>query len=221
LDVNTIYEICKEIVGKNQNGYLDSDQFNLLINQAQTSYMAFLLGETQQYQYDKGKPRVDYSLNEDSRQRVMPFWAKETLSITNGSVNYPINYLQIDAMLNSAETDRIRYAAPNKWYSFVKSKIDPIATNPIYRLTDTGFIFAPATLASATLWYISVPNEIVWNYTIDINGREVYNPSSSVDPKWYDTDIFEIIARALSMIGISLQSAAVMQYAAGVKTNGQ
>lgn len=221
MDVNTIYELCQFIVGKNQNGYLDSDQFNLIINQAQISYQASLFGETQQYQYAKGQSRVEYSMNEDVRQRIMPFWTKATLAISSGNAVYPADFLQLDAMLNSTETDRIRYAAPNKWYSFIKSKIDPVATNPIYRPTEGGFIFAPTTLTSAKIWYFKVPPAILWSYTLDANGREVYNSAASVDPLWYDSDVFEIIARALSMIAPNLQSATIAQYAAQLKANGQ
>jgi hypothetical protein len=61
----------------------------------------------------------------------------------------------------------------------------------------------------------------VWGFTLDANGREVYNQATSVDPIWYDADMMQVIARALKMIGVNLQASQVMQYADDILKNGQ
>lgn len=221
MTVDTVYKIMQFAVNKNQNGYLTPDQFNLVINQAQNSYMAWLLGETQQYQYQVGQPRVQYSLNENTRQKIQPFINTVTLSISSGFSAYPIDYQVTDTMTSSDGVNRIRYAANNKLYSFLKSKIDPVATNPIYVLAKTGFNFYPNTLSSAILSYISVPTTIVWAFTLDGNGRPVYNPLLSVNPKWYDSDMLEIIVRGLRLVDVNLKDGEVSQYANEIKNGGQ
>jgi hypothetical protein len=223
MTVDTVYKIMQFAVNKNQNGYLTPDQFNLIINQAQNSYMAWLLGETQQFQYQVGQPRVQYSISENTRQKIQPFINTVTLSVSSGFSAYPIDYQVTDTMTNSNGIDRIRYAANNKLFSFLKSKIDPVATNPVYSLGKTGFNFYPSTLSSAILSYISVPTQIVWAYTLDVNGRPVYNPATppSVNPKWYDSDMLEIIVRALRLVGVNLKDGEVSQYANEIKNGGQ
>ena len=151
----------------------------------------------------------------------MPFWKTVTLTITGGESAYPADYLQQDAMLDSSGVDRIRYASNERWYSTVQSRIDSVATNPIYKLSDTGFVFAPNTLTSATLEYISNPTEIVWAFTLDVNNRPVYDAGNSVDPLWRNTDMYEVISRLLAMTGVNLQSAAIAQHAQTIKTQGQ
>lgn len=221
MSVNDAYVLMQLIINKNQNGYLSPEDFNNAINQAQRSYLSFLMGNPEQYQYQRSQPRVQYSMNENIRQKLMPFIKSTTLTITSGLANYPDDYQLIDTMLNAAGTDRIRYAANSKLYSFLQSRIDPVATNPVYTLTKIGFSFKPITLTSATLGYVSTPADIVWNFTPDVNDRPVYEPIGSVDPEWYDTDMLEVIVRALNIVGCNLQLGAVLQYAENIKNGGQ
>ena len=72
MNVNDMYRICQFAINKAQNGYLTPSEFNLIINQAQISYQDYLLGEFQQYQYGRPQARVNYSQNEDIRQRLTP-----------------------------------------------------------------------------------------------------------------------------------------------------
>ena len=83
------------------------------------------------------------------------------------------------------------------------------------------FSFKPITLTSATLGYVSTPADIVWNFTPDVNDRPVYEPIGSFDPEWYDTDMLEVIVRALNIVGCNLQLGAVLQYAENIKNGGQ
>ena len=173
-----MYQICQYAINKAQNGYLTPSQFNLLANQAQVSYMDYLLGEFQQYQFGRPQARVNYSQNSDTRQRLTPFIFETGLTVdVNGLSNYPDDYLQTDAMRTSTY-DRIRFVQQDSLYSYLKSEIDPIATNPIYLLNEAGFQFYPKTIATATLTYVSNPPDMQWGYCLDTNGRPVYNPSA-------------------------------------------
>ena len=221
MSVNDVYILMQFIINKNQNGYLSPQDFNTSINQAQRSYLSYLLGNPEQYQYQRSQSRTQYSMNENIRQKLMPFIKTTTLSISSGFAAYPDDYEMTDTMLNTAGTDRIRYAANNKLYSFIQSKIDPVDTNPIYTLKKDGFSFKPTTLTNATLGYVATPKEIIWAYTEDINGIPVYDPLNSKDPEWYNADMLEVIVRALSIVGTNLQLGVVMQYAENIKNGGQ
>ena len=233
MNINDMYQICQYAINKAQNGYLTPSQFNLLANQAQTSYQDYLLGEFQQYQYGRPQAKVNYSQNSDTRQRLTPFIAETTLTVLGtGNVNYPTDYLQTDSMRTTAN-DRIRFIQQDSIYSYVNSQIDPIATNPVYLLGDVGFLFYPATIGTAVLTYIKNAPTMVWAYTLDANNRPVFAPagqtqppvqypvSGTVEPLWYDIDKLEIIARILKLVGVNLQDGQVEQYANIVTTQGQ
>jgi hypothetical protein len=220
MNVNDMYRICQFAVNKAQNGYLTPSEFNLTINQAQISYQDYLLGEFQQYQYGRPQARVNYSQNENIRQRLSPLITSATLTINgSGEVVYPADYVQTDTIITTA-FKRVRYVQQDSLYSYYNSDIDPIATNPIYLLEPTGFQFYPVTLGSAILTYVKDAPEIVWAYTT-VSGRPVYSSGTSVQPVWDNVDLLEIIARALKLIGLNLQDGQVQQYANQVTQTGQ
>lgn len=232
LNVNDMYQICTYAVNKGQNGYLTPANFNLLVNQAQISFLDFLLGESQQYQYGRPQARVNYSQNENIRQRLTPLIKKTNLTIdgTTGLADYPEDYQQVDALWYGVNFSRIRYTSQDNLYSYFNSQIDPIATNPIYLIKDEGLQFYPVTIGTAVLSYISNPPQIIWGYTLDVNDRPVYNPApydpitqpdGSIQPVWYDVDKLEIISRVLKLVGLNLKDGMVEQYANQITTQGQ
>jgi len=221
MNVNDMYRICQFAVNKAQNGYLTPSEFNLIINQAQVSYQDYLLGEFQQYQYGRPQARINYSQNENIRQRLSPLITQATLTIdgTSGGAPYPADYVQADA-ITTTTLKRVRYVQQDALYSYYNSEIDPIETNPIYLLEPTGFQFYPITLGIAILTYVKDAPQIVWAYNL-VNGRPVYDSGASVQPVWDNVDLLEIIARALKLIGLNLQDGQVQQYANQVTQQGQ
>ena len=220
MNVNDMYRICQFAVNKAQNGYLTPSEFNLTINQAQVSYQDYLLGEFQQYQYGRSQARINYSQNENIRQRLSPLITSATLTINgSGEAVYPADYVQADTIITTA-FKRVRFVQQDSLYSYYNSEIDPIATNPIYLLEPTGFQFYPVTLGSAILTYVKDAPEIIWAYTT-VSGRPVYSSGTSVQPVWDNVDLLEIIARALKLIGLNLQDGQVQQYANQVTQQGQ
>ena len=221
MNVNDMYRICQFAVNKAQNGYLTPSEFNLTINQAQVSYQDYLLGEFQQYQYGRPQARVNYSQNENIRQRLSPLITEAPLTIngTSGEAAYPSDYIQVDAVRTNT-FDRVRYVQQDSLYSYYNSQIDPIENNPIYLLEPTGFQFYPKTLGSAVLTYVKDAPQIVWAYTL-VSGRPVYDSAASVQPVWDNVDLLEIIARALKLIGLNLKDGQVEQYANQVTQTGQ
>lgn len=224
MNANTPFEIINYIVNIFQDGNLSPDEYNLIINQAQTSFMDYLLGEFQQYQYKFPESRIEFGQNETVRQRLSPFIDSPSLLNVNsqGLSPYPVDYVQIDAMYqNSIYMNRVRYAQQHQLFAYLSDPIDPIPTNPIYLIESTYFRFYPANIGTAKISYVKKPRDIVWAFTDSIYGEPVYDAGTSVDPLWYDVDMLEIISRALKMVGINLQANQVAGYAESVIKQGQ
>lgn len=223
--VNDWYVLWLYILEKNlQQGYASPADFNSLINQGSRNYAAYLLGSFQQYTPGRPVARVELGQNSVVRQRLAPIIYGYNLNIdTTGWVNYPGDYLQTDAMWSIYGYRRIRYADQHKLTSIYNSVIDPIATNPIYIMEDTGFLFYPTrpfSLNQARLHYVKDPPTIVWGYDEDANGIPVYNPAKSTQSVWDDLAMFEIMARALFLAGISLQANQVVAFSQEIKNTG-
>ncbi len=232
MTVDFCYKIIQYAINKDQDGYLPEDEFNLIIEQAQYSFLDYLLGQFQSYTPGRPVPRVGLGNNQIVRQRLSPVIYGYTLNIdSQGHAPYPGDYIQRDAMwsIYGGGRRRIRYAEQSKLDSFYNSEIDPVATNPIYLIEDTGFKFHPNTAddgvamipSQARLSYVRKPPAIRWASTPGIYGEPVYNAAASANPVWSDVDMLEIIARALKLAGCNLQMQQIEAYAQDVVKGGQ
>lgn len=192
MNVNEIYELAQFIINKHQNGYYSPSEFNRTMNQAQISYISWLLGLTQTYSPGRPVAMVELGQNAIIRDRIAPVVYNTNLTIDpTGYCDYPVGYLQTDAVWSIYGYQRVRWADQDRWWNFYNSVIDPVTTNPIYMLLDTGFRFAPENIGGVKLSYIKNPPNIVWGYTTDPDGNPVYDPTTSTDPVWDNLSIFE------------------------------
>lgn len=221
MTVDEVYTLMQYIVSKNiQQGYLSPADFNKVINQAQTSYVSYMLGNIQRYAPKRPIPPAEYGNTLNARARLTPIIKQINVSIDGaGQSPYPTDYVQVDAMYTT-NLNRVRQVPQDKLWSYYNSVIDPVATNPIYLLLQNKLQFYPTNLGSAIISYVSDAPKIDWAYTI-VSGRPVYDPATSVDPVWEDVSMMDIISRALVMVGVNLQAPVVMQYANDLKNNGQ
>jgi len=220
--IDQVYRLMQYVIAKNQNGYLSPDEFNIVINTAQNSFMNYLLGEFQQYQPQRPTARVAYSQNEITRQRLIPFIKERVLDIdSSGFSNYPVDYQETDAMMSLYGFNRIRFIQQDSQFSYINSVIDPIATNPVFLIKREGFQFYPTDLYRVNLSYVGTPQELEWAYISNMYGIPIWDQANSTDPQWFDVDMLEIIARALRIVGVNLQANDVSAYAEEIKSQGQ
>ena len=224
MNVNQTFELMKYIVAKNiQQGFLSPDDFYTAINAAQIEYTDYLLGEYQQYKDQRPIAVVEIGQKEKIRNSIAPLIYNTVLApnTTTGIAAYPSDYEMADSMWGLYGFYNIRFVNQPRLASFWGSSIDPISENPIYLLKHEGFQFYPEYIGLAKLSYVRTPPSIVWGYVYDSNGIPVWNPATSQNPVWGDTDMMNIISRALRMVGVSLDAAGVSQYANEIRNIGQ
>jgi hypothetical protein len=174
---------------------------------------------------------VEFGQNSVVRQRLAPIIYESFLSVDGAGYSpYPSaaglvpsngDYLQTDAMWSAYGYERIREVQQHYFYSIYNSKIDPIASWPVYMIRNNGFQFAPPSIGQARISYVIEPPDMIWGYTLDGNGVPVYNPATSVQPVWDVASILEIIVRALRIIGVNLDYNQVNNYANQIQLQGQ
>jgi hypothetical protein len=218
MTIDQVYKFVDFIIKKsNSGGYLTPDEFNLIINRAQIQYFNKLYGNQNDYRYDRPVPKIAYAITEKISNSLSPFLSDSTALVIdgNGQVNIPSDLFQ---------TVSITHTIDNIEYEITRVEQDRIANNlssyydaptsdfPIYSQLRTKFQFYPKNLATASLFYLKKPTDMVWGYTT-VSGRPVYNSGTSVQPLWKDMDINEIIYIALSYIGVNLKDGDVSQFA--------
>ena len=228
MDVNVVYKIVLYAVAKNKSqGYVTPEDFNtVLMPVAQRSYLDYLLGEYQRYQLRRPIAVVEFGQNERVRDSISPLIYNTVLPITatTGIAPVPSDYEYVDAMWGVYGNYNIRFVQQDRVDSYIHSSIDPVVTNPVYLIRHEGFQFfpdRPYNENQAKMSYVRTPPAIVWGYDLDSNNRPVYSASKSQQPVWSDTDIFQIIVRALALVGVNLNLGTVMQYANEIKNSGQ
>ncbi len=222
MTIDFAYQIVQYAANKAQSGYITPVQFNTLFQQAQLSYASYLLGTLQKYSPGRAMAPVEFGQNQVVRQRLTPIIYGYDLFIDNtGFSPYPGDYMQADAMWSVPYYGRVRSVQQDALYSVKNSRIDPVATNPIYLIEDNGFRFYPTDLAAARLSYVRIPPVAYWAFTEDVNGIPVYDPALSVDPVWDDASMLDIIVRVMALVGVNLQLGAISQYANMIKEGGQ
>ncbi len=225
MNANEAYTICLYIAGKNlQQGYLSPEDFNTKVMPiGQRSYLDFLLGEYQQYKVGRPIAVVEIGQNARVRNSLAPLIYGTLLSpnVTTGIAAYPSDHEYPDAMWGQYGFYNIRFIQQDRLDSYYHSEIDPVATNPVYLIKHEGFQFYPENIGTTRLSYVRTPPAIIWGYLPDYNGINQYNPATSQDPVWGDTDMMEVIARGMRAVGVNLQSNQISQYANELKDKGQ
>lgn len=227
MDVNQMFQIWSYAISKNlQQGYGSPSDFYISINQAQRSYEDYLLGEYQKYQLQRPIAVVEFGQNERIRDSLAPLIYNAILPInsTTGIAPFPSDYEYVDAMWSVYGNYNIRFIQQDRLDAFAHSQIDPVASNPVYLIRHEGFLFFPDRPYGenqAKMSYVRNAPSIVWGWVPDSNGIPVYNPATSQNPVWSDTDCLQIITRALMLAGVNLQFNTVLQYAKDITTNGQ
>jgi hypothetical protein len=224
MNVEEVYRIVLYVAGKNlQQGYVAPEEFNRTINIAQNEYLDYLLGEFQQYQAGRPIAVVEIGQKEKIRNSIAPLIYNITLTpnTTTGIASFPSDYEATDAMWGVYGFYNIRFVNQPRLASFHNSSIDLIADNPVYLLKHEGFQFYPTNIGMARMSYVRKPPQIIWGFQYDSNGIPVYDPNTSQQPVWGNTDMMNIIVRCLRLIGVNLDANVIAQFATEVKYQGQ
>ena len=183
LSVDYLYQFTLKLMKANQSGKLSSKEFCFYWNDASYTYQNDLLGPF--LARNNGKTGANTGLIEDETimQKLAPFTKPGTLSIIAGTAPKPSDFIYRLAMrLNGVDCYKINH---NQIHNVNTDAIDPpsITNGRFYFVEYEGYyLFLPTGLptvaiTAASLDYIATPNKVVWGYTFDSAGRQVYNAS--------------------------------------------
>ena len=221
MTIDAVYRILRFIVRKNQLGSLSPQDACDAFNIAQRNYYDFLVGRVEQYRYGSAVPRVGLSMTDNIVSRLMPFEQSATVTVSSGIANKPSGLNKLLAMYTPASY-RVYRIEENMFAERMQDSIDPIdEPNAFFVEQNTNWRIYPTTLTSLTVKYLTVPTDVIWNYTLDGSGRPVYNPTGSIDPLWNNNDIDELVGRAAKIIGVSFKEPTLNQFGESIIQKGE
>lgn len=187
---------------------------------AQNQYLSFLTDDTGGPNRNPKNP-VGMSTSAIVADTLSTFLVETSLTISGQVALKPADLYKTVAIRTVDDNHPVRFVAEDRLTSYIGNAIDaPTNTEPIYFEIGSVYRFYPSTFNTATLTYIRVPMTLKWSYY----GNLIWDPATSVPAggalEWGDTDIYEIIYRAVGIIGINLKDGDLMRAAQLVKNDG-
>lgn len=218
IDVNKIYiRVNHDLTRKSKSGYTSGDEFTRDLNDVQE-----ILFNYYQSFFQANQRVVDV---------LRPFIVESYLPISGGYASLPDNYrhkIEIGyALIENApdcgekptiDVCPMRHYKENEALQRAKNSI----RKPSLEKGTMGFTYVgndiklhPSDLAgSVYLKYFRKPIQVNWGYTLDtVNDNEVYDPVTSVDLEWTETETANIINLMLFYRGLEIRENALIQWA--------
>lgn len=167
-----------------------------------------------------------YATSHLAKEKLSPFRRTYDFTPSNtisGVISVPsnVNYLDLlDIQITYLISNRTMYwgvplVNEDERAQRLNSQVNPVTTtNPIgEQLAPRFFRLYPAGGYTGTVTFLKRPVKPVFGYTV-ISGRViVYNPATSTQLEWRESEITEVLIKALKSIGINLSDDQVQNFA--------
>ena len=209
--VDDIYKLTRFLTKQNQSGSISATDLCLAWNTEQHAFQSDLLGKWQNRNNGKTGANTGLVLNETVSTLLAPFTLAGSITLASGKATKPAGFVYELAMrlLVSGTEHDVTKINHGQIIQVNKDVIDtPSTTDHNYYAVEyeAYYQFLPVTAAGALkLDYITACTDIVWGFTYDVDGRQVYNVGTSVQPKWDTPSIVEITKRSLANLGVSFK----------------
>jgi hypothetical protein len=204
---NDIMNFFKFHLRKNQAGSISATDLFYAWNTEQSMYHNDLVGRWQGRSNGKSGANTGMIMNETIRTELAPFTINDSIAISSGNVTKPSDFIYtIDVRIGGISVTPI---TPDQISSVNASVIDaPSASTQTYYYTEYEgyyYLLPQSVTGNATVDYVASCRDIVWGYTFDADGRQVYSVGASIQPQWLQNTIVTICKRTLTSFGISFK----------------
>jgi len=235
--VNRVYTALKDLVNKDQKGFVSPSIFNSFAGLAQMNIYNRLFDEHRNAMkfrragVDPGKSLGKTKLVEED---LSVFQKKSKLTQANGVFERPSDFGRLSSITTNSSYVFSTTVGTNVQVMHSQEDIDralmsdlsnPSAESPIALMGDVIEVF-PNTIKKIELRYYKQPeglNAVTgaktasqprFGYITSIPGVELYDPTNSVDFELPEHFFSDLVVEIAQMIGINLRDTAVAQYAA-------
>ena len=221
ISVDRVYRKVLAILNKESRGFLTPDEFSKIGSQAQLDLLdkAFHDYTRAITKQSFGRGRQGYAdIPKKIQDRIDPFYANASVTLTSGVGTLPTFYNIINVSADSRLTNIERIEKSKLSFLLSSPLTAPSTTFPIYYVTGSTITVNPSTLTSIDIDYVSVPEDPVWNSTVDSNGALTFNSTGAVDFTLHPSSEVDLVLEILRYVGIVIKDPSVIQ-SASAETN--
>jgi hypothetical protein len=222
MNINEVYKLVSYLVDKYQGTYLSPDDFNMVINMAQIQYLAALTEDTGNPTRNPKAP-TGMATSATLVDMISSFITESTVTITSQLGPKPADLYKTVALRTTDDNYAVRFVPADRVASHIDNAIDsPSLTDPMYYEIGSNYKFFPSTLASIKLTYVKNPQTLKWSSFVGTLNydKDTSVPVNNTPLEWGDTDIYEIVYRAIGIIGINLKDGDLVSAARLIKNDG-
>lgn len=206
--VDNIYQYTRFLTNKNQAGGISAtDLFNAW-NAEQSQQHEDLVGRWQKQNSSRAGIMSGLIEDEVTISMLAPFIVPLTgIAVAGGLGFKPADYIYGVALRINGK--KVFSVSHDMIWAVNDDVIDsPSIAEDAYYYTEylSYFSFLPPAVSSFDLDYVAETTDIVWGFTLDANNRQVYNPATSVQPKWNKNTVISITKRTLKGFGLHFDS---------------
>lgn len=213
VNVNSIWQLIRDVSRKDHAGYLSTDEFNRVLNLAEQLLFDYYI-----WVYDT-TARIESALD--------PFRVSEQVPYLSAGYVLPSNFrqrLEFGAIWLESSCDglvqTIHPAPPmdgaEKLLTVSSEVRRPSLAKRVFRhqiIAGRLMIYPSTFTGSVHLEYLRNPTYGVRGYTLDTGSQEeVYNPSTSTNLEWPQSEIGNILDIMLFIKGMQTQSGAIIEW---------
>ena len=233
--VYQVYTTLKNLANKDEQGFVTPQAFNTFAPVAQQKIVNDLFAKFDTLNAVGNRvphQTVDVSLHKRIREDLSVLQKSSKLSKTNGAFTIPDDFMRLISVRTSGAYFLNESTSKPIDVLYEVFKLDEILTNDMLAPTDcnplavldNGITIYPATVSSIVVYYYKKPQGLLattgaktagvprFGYTV-ANTKEVYSAANSVDFELPDHYVPELVTEIAKMIGVSLSSADVYNYA--------
>jgi len=222
IDVNKVYRAVLSILNKESRGFLTPDQFNKIGRQVQLDIF-----EKTFYDYNRALNRkksnvinTEYAnIPKNIKEKIDIFSKEAALSINAGVASVPTDLYRVLNIYTSNRTLNIQEVNKSDLSYINASKLTaPSASYPVYYRESNNIKIFPTTVASASIDYIKIPADPIWNYSSGANGSysfnlTTHNTNPSVNFELHESDEVNLVIKILAYTGVLIKDPAIVQAA--------
>ena len=227
--VNRVYSALKDLVNKDQRGFVTPAIFNNFAQVAQMNLFNKMFSDgalnkrLRQSQLDAGR---DKSRVKQTNEDLAYFSKRATISLSSGVGSKPNDLARIISIFTTDATAKnleLIYDEEKLEYILRSTLSAPSTTYPVVMVSNTINVY-PTSIASVYMRYYKIPQGLNtvdgsrtassprFGYTV-VSGREIYDVNNSVDFELPEHYFAELVVEIAKLIGVNLRDTEVYAYA--------
>lgn len=239
MTIKAVHDIILFYLDKDQNGFITHEEIDAVLDKAQLA----LLNE---YLYNPKLPSQNqpnrYGQNQRVNDSLSQFKASYTFTAGNtpaGVLTLPADFIQLNSLYSTTYDSNlarnvsypVQVLNEEELIDRLESQVIPISyADPVCIMNSNNVIqLFPEQPQSGKVFYFRRPIAPKFGYTMSgrliVHDPTPYNASTntdgSIDLEWRDSDVNNIISKALSYYGLNMSSGDVQQFAEAKNIQGQ